>query len=181
MGGIDHGWLVAITITMVVLGVMALDLYHESALRKFSRAGASCGACGFGATPDMLMRGRCPECGAMYVVGGVDSARLAIKRRVAGKWVYARLAIAGLWLGGVLAAVCALLVGGPERVNVGWWPLVAFLAGVVCLGVLPCAWVWSNRSTAMQTLRARVAAEQATEQAARQAGQTHVAGEEGRA
>ncbi|MCU0688490.1 MAG: hypothetical protein MUE97_01935 [Phycisphaerales bacterium] len=181
MGGIDPGWLVVITITMVVLGVMVLDLYNESALRKFSRAGASCGVCGFGATPDMLTRGRCPECGAMYVVGGVDSARLAIGRRVARKWVYARFVCGGLWLGSVLAAVCALLVGGLGRVNVGWWPLVAFLAGVVCLGMLPCAWVWSNRSRAMRTLRGRVAAEQALEQAARQRGQAHVAGEEGRA
>jgi DNA-directed RNA polymerase subunit RPC12/RpoP len=105
-----------------------------------------CGNCKHEATLSMLASTRCPECGSLYLVAGIDGPYRRIKDHNADTGIFAVLLIVGLATAG---AVVLLIQPWWKPANDLLW---GFLIGAVVFmffGIVPGVLLWLRRRKIM--------------------------------
>lgn len=150
--------LLVLGLIVALLATTIRCVIQEARLGRMVLVPPTCGSCGYGVTVDMMARARCPECGALYTVAGIEASGLRSKRLLGDKQLYVCLVIVALVTGIITSQVLSrpLSQAGLSFGDDGLLDLAIFFVTALLVGVPPIVWIIRRRQRLSRQLRERM-------------------------
>jgi hypothetical protein len=117
-----------------------------------------CANCAHETTPAVIARGRCPECGALYMLAGVDAPYARLLKRKASASIYAPLLVSAILLslltGGI--ASLALTPARTPSADTDLYAIGGFCISFSLLCIVPIIMILLRRKRLLRDLRTQM-------------------------